>query len=239
MVYHFWMTSDRAAGVADRAGLEFESEADRVAHVLRDQIVDGARGPGDRLVERDIAAEMGVSRIPVRDALKTLVAEGLATPRPRTWAVVRTFTEADIDDLIEVRSALETLAFRRAAERGSADQLAALAGDLAAERQAAADGDARAARRAGADFHETVVAMAHNGLLTELFETTRSRMRWLLGQHSDLTTMVDEHAALYRALAVRDGDLAAALAEAHLVTSHRAVQAHRRAISEMRRPTSE
>ena len=110
---------------------------------------DRRRGPspGPGLVERDIAAEMAVSRIPVRDALRVLVAEGLVTPRPRTWAVVRTFTTADIEELIEVRSALETLAFRRAAERGAADQLAELGGHLAAEREQCRTATARAARR--------------------------------------------------------------------------------------------
>lgn len=96
-------------------------------------------------MERDIATEMGVSRIPVRDALKTLVSEGLATPRPRTWAVVRTFSAADIEDLIEVRSALETMAFRLAATRGTSDQLDRLAGQLAAEQRAASTGDAATA----------------------------------------------------------------------------------------------
>lgn len=220
-----WYTVSRMSqgGSVERAELQpFESEAERVAHALRDQIIDGARGPGDRLVERDIAAELAVSRIPVRDALKTLVTEGLVTPRPRTWAVVRTFTADDIEDLIEVRSALEALAFRLAAERGTADQLALLGEQLVSEQRAAATGDARAARRAGADFHETVVAMAHNTLLTELFTVTRSRMRWLLGQHSELALMADEHAGLYRALVDRDRDRAGSLAETHLITSRRA-----------------
>lgn len=200
----------------------FESEAERVTYALRDQIIAGTRAPGEKLVERDIAAELGVSRIPVRDALKALVTEGLATPRPRTWAVVRSFTDADIDDLLEVRSALETMAFRLAAVRGTSEQLTRLANQLASEQRAAVVGDAAVARRAAADFHETVVAMAHNGLLTELFGVTRSRMRWLLGQHSDLAAIADEHAGLYAALAARDDTLAAALAASHLVTSRRA-----------------
>lgn len=212
----------QAEPVREPLGRPFESEAERVAQTLRDQIIDGTRAPGDRLVERDLAAELAVSRIPIRDALKTLVAEGLVTPRPRTWAVVRTFTADDIEDLIEVRSALETLAFRLAAERGTADQLALLGEQLAGEQLAAATGNARVARRAGADFHETVVAMAHNTLLTELFTSTRSRMRWLLGQHTELTLTADEHAGLYRALVDRDRDRAGRLAEQHLTTSRRA-----------------
>lgn len=205
----------------------FAPEAERVAAVLRDQIIDGARAPGSRLVERDLAAEMAVSRIPVRDALRLLVAEGLVTPRPRTWAVVRTFTTSDIEELIEVRSALETLAFRRAAEQGTADQLAELGAHLTAEQAAVRDGDGQGARRAAAAFHETVVAMAANRLLSELFASTGSRIRWLLGQHSDMATMATEHAELYRALLDRDVERAGTLAEAHLVTSRRAALAHR------------
>lgn len=225
MVYRFGMASlvpdDRPESV------EFESESDRVARMLREEIIDGRRAPGSRLVERDLAAEMGVSRIPVRDALRELVAEGLVTPRPRTWAVVRTFTETDVEELIEVRSALEVLAFRRAAVGGSGEQLAALQHCLVTEQRAAETGDVRTARKAGADFHESVVTMAGNALLGELCAVTRSRMRWLLAQHSDLAPMAEEHAGLYRALADHDPDRAAALAEAHLITSRRAALAQR------------
>lgn len=206
---------------------QFEPEADRVVRILRDQIIDGSRPPGSRLVERELAAEMGVSRIPVRDAIRQLAAEGLVAPRPRTWAVVRRFTAGDIEELIEVRSALEVLAFRLAAQRRSPDQLSELRQALLTEQRAASAGDVRTAREAGADFHELVVTMAGNRLLSELFASTRSRMRWLLAQHSELAPMAAEHEALYRAVAGGDGERAVALAEAHLVTSRRAALAER------------
>jgi DNA-binding GntR family transcriptional regulator len=237
MVYHFHVSGERAAtaGVGPTTG-EPESEAERVARLLRDQIVAGIRAAGSRLVERDIAAETGVSRVPVREALKTLVAEGLATPRPRTWAVVRTFTDKDIDDLIEVRSALETLAFRLAAQRADDDGLARLGRWVMAEQRAARAGDAAAARRAGTAFHELVVDLAANDLLSELFDTTRSRMRWLLGQHSEPTTMAAEHAALHQALVARDVDRTAPLVAAHLITSREAALHHRRGSGKHPRP---
>lgn len=222
MVYRLSVDSGRPERRA------FRSEADRVADLLRDQIVTGARRPGSRLVERDLAAETGVSRVPVRDALRALVAEGLVTPRPNTWAVVRTFTAADVDDLIEVRSALETLAFRLAAQRRTREQLADLDACLEQERQAAEHGDAAGARRAGAAFHETVVAMAGNAVVGELFASMRSRMLWLLGQHSTLVEMADEHAGLARAVAEADPDRAETLARAHLLSSRAA------ALSELR-----
>jgi DNA-binding GntR family transcriptional regulator len=118
----------------------FEPESARVARVVREEIVDGTRPPGSRLVERDLAGELGVSRIPVRDALRTLIAEGLVTPRPRTWAVVREFTDADVAHLQEVRSATEPLLFALAAERRSDAQLDAVAErDRAAVRVLAGD----------------------------------------------------------------------------------------------------
>ncbi|MEU3348826.1 GntR family transcriptional regulator [Streptomyces sp. NPDC006700] len=211
------------------AGSEgYESESERVTRQLRDQILDGDRRPGSKLVERELAAELGVSRLPIREALKALVAEGLVTPRPRTWAVVREFTSTDISDLDEVRTALETLTFRLAAQRRNRAGLEKLRTDLDAELEAARRGDAVKARRAAADFHETVTAMAANELLNELGTTLRSRMRWLLAQHDDLMTVAKEHEALYEAIADRDVPRVEELVMKHLATSRDVATTHRR-----------
>lgn len=200
----------------------FEPEAERVTRLLRDQIVDGVRSPGSKLVERELATEMGVSRVPIRDALKQLVTEGLATPRPRSWTIVREFTAADITDLIEVRSALEVLTFRLAAERRTEAGLDQLRTDLDTEMKAAKAGDAIGARRAGADFHETSTVLAGNALLMEVSRSTQSRMRWLLSQHEDLVAMAQEHADLYAAIAAQDVDQAVALSVQHVINSREA-----------------
>ncbi|MFE6666465.1 GntR family transcriptional regulator [Streptomyces sp. NPDC057697] len=207
---------------------DFEPESERVTRQLRDEIIDGVREPGSKLVERELAAELGVSRLPVREALKALVTEGLVTPRPRTWAVVREFTEADVEDLDEVRAALEALTFRLAAQRRTRAGLEKLRADLDAELKAAGKGDAVRARRAAADFHETVTALADNELLNELQSTLRSRMRWLLGQHDDLEGVAREHEGLYRAIAERDAVGVEQLAGKHLVTGRNAAAARRR-----------
>lgn len=201
---------------------QYVSEAGRVARIVREQIVDGARPPGSRLVERDLATELGVSRVPVREALAVLAAEGLVTPRPRTWAVVRTFTPDDVEHLIEVRSALEPLTFRLAAERCTPEQVAVLAAALDRQEHAARTGDATGARRAAADFHEAAAATAANPVLDEIAGLTASRMRWLLGQHEDLAEMVAEHRALLDAIRDGDGERAANLAIRHLRTSREA-----------------
>ncbi|MFE6898184.1 GntR family transcriptional regulator [Streptomyces sp. NPDC057717] len=206
----------------------FEPESERVTRTLRDQILDGVRAPGSKLVERELAAELGVSRLPVRDALKDLVNEGLVTPRPRSWAVVREFTASDVEDLDEVKAALEMLAFRLAAQRRTRAGLARLRADLDAELRAAAKGDAVPARRAAADFHETVTALADNELLNELGRTLSSRMRWLLGQHDDISGVAKEHEELYEAIEARDVPRVEELALKHLATGRSEAAAHRR-----------
>jgi DNA-binding GntR family transcriptional regulator len=205
----------------------FEPESVRVARVVREQIVDGSRAPGSRLVERDLATELGVSRIPVRDALRALVAEGLITPRPRSWAVVREFTDADVAYLQEVREAIDPLHFRLAAQRRTPRLLAIMTEAWEREAAAAVRGDAPVARRAAADFHEAVVSAAGNPVLAELHAVTASRVRWLLAQHSDLAGIADEHRALLDA--VRDGDAqtASRLAQEHLRTSRVAADERR------------
>ncbi|WP_203963372.1 GntR family transcriptional regulator [Actinocatenispora thailandica] len=210
----------------ERASVGGEPESVRVARVLREQIIDGGREPGSRLVERELSAELGVSRVPVREALRSLVGEGLAVPRRNSWMTVRVFTARDIDELIEVRTALEPLAIRRAAERHDPAALRAMRAALDAEGDAARRGDGTAARRAAADFHEAITAASGNTLLDEVAVTLSGRMRWLLGQHDEFAEVYDEHEAIYRAIAAGDGAAAAQLARRHLRTSRTAAHRH-------------
>ncbi|WP_308011069.1 GntR family transcriptional regulator [Streptomyces sp. AC495_CC817] len=205
-------------------------DSTRVADWLRDAILDGVREPGSRLIERDLAAEFGVSRVPVRDALKILEAEGLVTLRPRTWAIVREFTPADLADLDEVRSVLEPLAFRLAALRHRRDGLDALRRALELEKAGAIAADPITARRAAADFHEVVIELSENRLLGDLMQGMRSKLRWSLAQHDDLEHVTDEHEELFRAISERDADRAGALALAHIDSSREQREAHALAI---------
>ncbi|OKI65573.1 hypothetical protein A6A27_24690 [Micromonospora sp. CB01531] len=209
-----------------RSADTFRPEADRVAGLIREQIIDGIRPPGSRLVEREISEEMGVSRVPVRDALKMLIAEGLAVSRPFAGALVWQATERDIDDLIEVRSGLETLSFSLAARRATISDLAELSADLARERRAAQAGDVIGARHAAADFHATVTRISANQLLSELYRVTDGRMRWLLSQHDDLGAMLTEHESLFQAIADGDEKRAGKTAQRHVKASRKAAVAH-------------
>jgi DNA-binding GntR family transcriptional regulator len=206
------------------AGAAGELESVRVAGVLRDDIILGRRLPGSRLVERDIAAELNVSRLPVREAIRTLVAEGVVVARPRSWAVVREFTHQDIRDFGEVRASVETMIFILAAERHDEEGLALMRDACDRELAAAREGDAEAARLAAGHFHELAAQLAGNAMLAELIGVFVTRLRWLFGQHDDLLAMAQEHRDILDAIAARDIETLRRIVPAHLATGQEAAQ---------------
>lgn len=206
------------------AGATGELESVRVTRILRDDIVLGRRLPGSRLVERDIAAELDVSRLPVREAIRTLVSEGVVVARPRSWAVVREFTQRDIRDFAEVRESVETLIFVFAAERHDDAGIARLRDVYERELAAAQAGEAEAARMAAGEFHEVAAMLAGNDMLCELIDVFATRLRWLFGQHDDLLAMAAEHRAILEAISARDADELRRIVPEHLASGQLAAQ---------------
>ncbi|WP_424936147.1 MULTISPECIES: GntR family transcriptional regulator [Bacteria] len=202
------------------AGVANELESARVARVLRTEILHGDRAPGSRLVERDVAAELDVSRLPVREAIRMLAAEGVVISRPRSGAVVREFTAKDVQDFGEVREAVETLVFVLAAERHDAAGLARLRSALDDEFAGAEAGDAARAHDAAGEFHVIVARLAQNSMLDEILHGLVTRLRWLFGQHDDLLAMAREHERLYRAIARRDTAKLRRIVPEHLAAGH-------------------
>src|ERR1700712_4920 len=98
----------------------------RVSEELREAILSGEFGPGERLRTAMLATRFGSSRTPVREALVQLEGEGLVDIEPRRGALVRSFASTDLIDLYEIRALLEPAAAARAALRASANQLARL-----------------------------------------------------------------------------------------------------------------
>lgn len=206
------------------AGATGELESVRVTRILRDDIVLGRRAPGSRLVERDIAAELNVSRLPVREAIKSLVGEGVVVARPRTWAVVREFTLRDIQDFAEVREAIETLIFVFAAERHDDAGIARMRDAYERELAAARTGDAEAARIAAGQFHEFAANIAGNDMLSELISVFLTRLQWLFGQHDDLLAMAEEHRIILEAMEARDAEALRTLIPKHLASGRLAAE---------------
>lgn len=218
-------------------GAEFaELESARVARVLRDDILLGRRMPGSRLVERDIAAELKVSRLPVREAIRSLVTEGIVVSRPRTWAIVREFTRDDVREFAEVRSAIETLLFVYATERHDEAGLEQLRLLVEREERAAREGDVDAAREAAGNFHEYMAVLAGNDMLTELVSVFAARLRWVFGAHDDLPEMAASHRELYEAIASRDVELVERLVTVHLAAGSEAAERRFEALTSAAEP---
>src|SRR6185312_12097300 len=120
----------------DRAAMSTEIErighsyADQAEAALRDQILSGHRAPGDRLNEVEIAAELGVSRGPLREAMQRLARDGLVVVQPHRGSYVRNLEPDEIVELYDVRIALECAAARLAAERRTDADVTALKGLL-------------------------------------------------------------------------------------------------------------
>lgn len=188
----------------------------QVREELRERIVTGALAPGTRLIERDLADQLGVSRVPVREALRMLEAEGMVHTVPRKGVVVNSLSRRDVEELFDVREALEVMSCRRAAERSTDEGLHDLEELLAEARAAVAAGDPARIAQANAAFHEQITALADNLALAALMEPLRSKMRWLFAQTDNPGHTVEEHQGLYDAIVSRDADSAAACAIEHV-----------------------
>lgn len=110
-----------------------DSQTDRAVLGIRDLVLRGEFKAGDRLGEVELAARVGVSRTPIRAALQKLAEEGLLEPAQPSGYIVRSFSEVDLDDAIEVRGTIEGLAARLAAERGTSRLILTQMRDCVAE----------------------------------------------------------------------------------------------------------
>ncbi len=193
-----------------------ELESTRVTRMLRDDILLGRRLPGSRLVERDLAAELHVSRLPVREAIRALVSEGIVVTRPRSWATVREFTLRDVRDFAEVRAAIESQVFMLATERHDPEGIEQLRRLVEREEHAASAGHVDEARLLSGAFHEHMAVLAGNEMLLELVGIFATRLKWVFGQHTDLEAMAAEHRGLYEAILARDAEVVRRLVARHL-----------------------
>ncbi|GAA2410946.1 GntR family transcriptional regulator [Streptomyces coeruleofuscus] len=199
---------------------------ERVTAELRQQIIAGSLRPGDRLVERELAERFGVSRVPVREAIRALVAEGFVhfeTPR-RT--VVRRLTPNDVKELFELREALEVYAAGLAASRATAEDLAEVQELLDRAAAATEAEDAEVITDVNSRLHDRIVAMAGNSLLTEALEPVAGRLRWMTRRNEEWPQLLVEHRELFEAIASGDPDRARAHALTHVRTNYRSTVRH-------------
>lgn len=195
-----------------------QSRADEIYESLKMRIIGGDLPPGNRLVEEAIAADAGMSRTPVREALHRLEVDGLVESKGRSIVVVQ-FSAEDLAELCTVRESLEGLAARLAALARSDIDVATLEHLLVESEDAAADDDTGRFVALNHAFHEVIWTSARNrylarqlGLLRSLIER---RQDTTLATHERRAEAQIEHAAIVHAIVTRDPDAAEAAARAH------------------------
>jgi DNA-binding GntR family transcriptional regulator len=194
---------------------------DLVCDELRKRIIDGRMVPGERLVEKSLAEELGVSRNPVREAIRTLEWEGFVAVLPRRGAVVASLSESEAEEIQEVRAALQAEATALAARKRSesaVEELFVVLKRGEALIQFADGANAAELIELNAEFHETVLAMADNPYLADVIRPLRGRIAWMFSRSDDQRRAASwrEHRAMAEAIAAGDESLAARLAEQHI-----------------------
>ncbi len=189
-----------------------------VVDALRERIMGGGIAPGDRLVESKLSDELGVSRMPVREALRQLAAEGLVTIEPRRGASVTAFSPEQVRELVEVRATLEGLNAKLAAQRHDARQIAEMERILAQGTRLAQSDDQAALLEMNQLFHDALGSIAANSVLQELMRSLRDRTALIFAplNRERGEQNWDEHAAILRAVIKGDAELASLLAMRHV-----------------------
>ncbi|MBV8391940.1 MAG: GntR family transcriptional regulator [Alphaproteobacteria bacterium] len=189
-----------------------------VSDRIRGQILSGRRKPGERLIEDRLSAELGVSRVPVREALRGLSAEGLVRIEPRRGASVAEITPEVVSELVEVRALLEGLNARLAAERHDPAIVAELRETLARGNAAAQSGTSAELAELNAEFHERLSVASRNTVLSEMMRGLRERtsLAFALNRRDRAADDWQEHAGVLEAVIAGDGELAALLATRHV-----------------------
>ncbi len=200
--------------------LERASTATRVAGLLRERIAGGAAAPGSRIVELEIARELGVSRSPVREALLRLSEEGLVAILPYRGAIVVPLQRRRLVELTEFRLALERFALDRLIERNDAAALSRLRAHVAVLRRALRSRHRERIVGADLDTHRALVASAGNAMLERAYEGLLAQIRLYIGvtsaRYERAEELAEEHDAMLDAVERRDSGAARALLDAHV-----------------------
>jgi GntR family transcriptional regulator of gluconate operon len=222
---------DTAPGIPDLSPIAAPRKlAEDASAILREQILSGSIRRGTHLIEAKLASRLGISRGTVREAFRTLVAEGLIEEEPRRGAFVVTLKRNDVREIYDVRAAIEGRAARLLAGSADGAALAELHAAVDEIRTAALTGDLPAVRRADLRFHERLCALSGNRRLHAIFVRHVPAIQTLLDfderPYPMLAASADQHEALLEAIESGDAEYAARRLEAHVDEAREHVAAY-------------
>lgn len=193
---------------------------DIVFHKLREAILQGQLRPGERLMELQLASQLGVSRTPIREAIRKLENEGLAVTVPRKGAHVAGMTEKDMEDVLEIREALDELAVQTACDKITRGQLAELTNTMEKFETAIHQGDLKKIAEYDVEFHDIIYEAADNPKLATVLNNLREqiyRYRYeYLKDENNYPALIHEHMEILAALKQRDKEAVKNIMRKHI-----------------------
>lgn len=193
---------------------------DVVFQTLRTAILRGELKPGERLMELQLADQLGVSRTPVREAIRMLEQEGLAVTTPRKGAQVARMTEKDMEEVLQIRTVLEELAARLSCGRITEKELDELRAAMVNFEQKTENGSLEEMGEADSAFHDVIYRASGNQKLLNLLNNLREQIfRYrieYLKDRSSYPVLIREHREICEALQMRDGERASKKVRLHL-----------------------
>jgi DNA-binding GntR family transcriptional regulator len=201
--------------------IQTSRRSEQMTEQIEERIATGEYSPGMRLDETELAANLGVSRTPIREALIQLAAAGLVEIRPRRGAIVAEIGPHKLCEMFEVMAELESMCGRLAARRITESEQQTLAVSHEACLAARNANSPDTYYRLNEQFHHLIYAASHNGFLEEQATLLQRRLRpyrrLQLRVRDRMDTSFSEHAGILEAILNKDSDLAAIQLKAHVV----------------------
>ncbi|MFI3175601.1 MAG: GntR family transcriptional regulator [Bacillota bacterium] len=193
---------------------------DVVFQTLRNAILLGKLSPGERLMENHLAEKLGVSRTPVREALRMLEIENLVALVPRKGAQVLEMTKKDVQNILEIRGVLEGLATNLACKRIDRDKVQELRASQATFEATIQEGDKEKIIEADEKFHDIIFEASGNERLVQMYQNLRVQLYRYRMAHLNLDTsipvIVAHHRSILRAVENQDSEEGSIVAQGHI-----------------------
>lgn len=195
---------------------------------LRQAILKGELKPGERLMEISLANRLGVSRTPIREAIRKLELEGLVVMVPRKGAHVAKITLQELNDVLEVRRGLEELAITKACERIAEEELKELEASARRFERLLRSGDLIELAAEDVTFHDVIYNATHNRRLIQILNNLREQMYRFrleyLKEEASRKDLCEEHMLICRALRSRDVEAAHRFICQHIDNQQKAIE---------------
>lgn len=200
---------------------------DVVFNTLRQAILTGELSPGERLMEIHLANRLGVSRTPIREAIRKLELEGLVTMIPRRGAEVAQITEKSMNDVLEVRSAMDALCVELACDRITVAELERLHAACEEFEKAVKRKDVKEIAQADVALHDIIAEATGNARLIQLISNLSQQMyRYRFEYIKDFSQhdrLVEEHRIIYESIVKKDKETAKEAAKLHIDNQKKAI----------------